>query len=352
MKVAILTFSKEINYGAELQCFALKTMLEKLHHEVSVIDIQLPLVKRSLINRLLHFPEKIYFSIFWNKHIGSFTRKYFTEQEIMEDPPKADVYIVGSDQVWNPEITQRLSPLIYFFNFIKNDSKRVSYAASFGFETWTDEILKPQVRILIQKFSAVSVRENDGINICNETFGVNAVEVCDPTQLLTSADYEKICGPFNESKKSNHILYWKQIRNNHVENEVLDFADSIGKKVLKICDLRLRKRCLNKPFVTIKQWLNVIRYSDFIVTDSFHGLSFCLIFRRPFAIIYDLDTRGNRIKSILNLIGLQDRLVTSVEELRKHLTCIYNKKIDFDLVNAKLNEKKKFSLEFIRSALK
>lgn len=352
MKVAILTFSKEINYGAELQCFALKTMLEKLHHEVSVIDIQLPLVKRSLINRLLHFPEKIYFSIFWNKHIGSFTRKYFTEQEIMEDPPKADVYIVGSDQVWNPEITQRLSPLIYFFNFIKNDSKRVSYAASFGFETWTDEILKPQVNKLLKKFSSVSVRENDGIEICKNTFEINAVEVCDPTQLLVEKDYEVICGHFQKKKMTSNILYWKQIKNKVSEKVLCDFSDRIGVKVLKIGDFKINRRCINKPFLSVKQWLNAIRYSNFIVTDSFHCLSFCILFHRPFIILYDRKNRSNRIKSLLELLGLENRLFFSIEELKKKLPEIYGSTINYESIDMKIKEKKDFSINYLKQAIK
>lgn len=351
MKVALLTFSKEINYGAELQCFALKKTIEKLGHEVVVIDIQLEPLKYSKFNSFIHSPEKFLFASFWNKHIKDYTRKYTCEQDILTDPPQADVYIVGSDQVWNPEITARLAPLVYFFNFVKEEKRRIAYAASFGFDIWHDEILKPEVQKLIQKFAAVSVREKDGIDICRDTFGIDAVNVCDPTQLLTTSDYECICGSFSEKKKTKNILYWKQLRNNQVEDVVCDFADSIKRKVLKMCDLRMSKRCINRPFVSMKNWLNHIRYSDFIISDSFHCLSFCLIFQKPFVIIYDLNTRGNRITGLLNLLGLQNRIVSSADELRKKLPTIFNEEIDYSSVSQILKEKRTFSTNFLTNAL-
>jgi len=351
MKIALLTFSKEINYGAELQCFAMKKVLEKMGHKVEVIDIQLKPLKFSRFNTLIHYPEKVLFSSFWNKYIKDFTRKYTSEQDILTTPPQADVYIVGSDQVWNPEITTRLAPLVYFFNFVKDGKKKIAYAASFGFEHWTDEALKPQVFHLIRQFEAVSVRESEGENICRETFGIDAVTVCDPTQLLEASDYECICGPFVEKKRTTNILYWKQIRNNRVEEAVCDFADSIGRRVLKICDLRMSKRCINRPFVSIKKWLDCIRYSDFIISDSFHCLSFCLIFKRPFVIIYDLKTRGNRIRGLLGLLGLQRRIVSSADELKERLPVIFNEDIDFKTVSQILKEKKIFSMKFISNSL-
>ena len=115
MKVAILTFSKEDNNGANLQCYALMRTLKNLGHEVDILDIQLPMVNYGVINKIIHWPQHLQYVKFRRKFMSCFTESFRTVEELRAHLPQCDLYIVGSDQVWNLNITKRLDPLVYFF---------------------------------------------------------------------------------------------------------------------------------------------------------------------------------------------------------------------------------------------
>ena len=185
MKISILTFSKESNFGANLQCYALCKVLQGMGHQVDIIDIQLPKIKFSWYTTLLQIPQDILFFLFRKKHLNYFTKKYKTADQLQKGQHKSDLYIVGSDQVWNPDITKRLAPLVYFFSFLPDDVRRISYAASFGKESWQSPTLTDKVKMLLHKFNAVGVREQTGVSICKDTFGIDARLVADPTLLLS-----------------------------------------------------------------------------------------------------------------------------------------------------------------------
>ena len=354
MKIGILTFSKEDNFGANLQCFALTKFLQDLGHDVEIIDIQLS--KRRNFKKWLSwllfrkFIADLKFRMFWRNKRYSFTKRYKTPLELKKNPPICDIYIVGSDQVWNPDITQKLDPLVYFFSFLQGKEKRISYAASFGTDVWEHSEIKTAVCTLLQKFSAISVREKEGIDICKRTFNLPAEEVLDPTQIMLN--YDEICGVFDNTKKSKYIMYFKQIHSQKVEKVVNDFAHQrsfttieFKRQKRSICD----KSLLNP---SVSDFLNCIRYANFVVTDSFHCLSFCLIYHIPFVVIYDFKGRSNRITTILSKIGLAHRICWSLEELVQRLPLLYDEYIDFDLVDEKLNQYRKKSRQFLLSALK
>ena len=115
MKISILTFSKESNFGANLQCYALCKTLQNMGHQVDIIDIQLPKKRFSWYSTLLQFPQEFLFFLFRKKYLNFFTKKYKTTAELQNGQHKSDLYIVGSDQVWNPDITKRLNPGIERF---------------------------------------------------------------------------------------------------------------------------------------------------------------------------------------------------------------------------------------------
>lgn len=350
MKISVLTFSKEDNFGANLQCYALLKTLISMGHQVDIIDIQLPPMKMSVISKLMNVWQHFHFFKFRKRFINSyFTFKYNSVSELRKTFPVSDVYIVGSDQVWNPMITRRLDPLVYFFSFLPSDAYRISYAASFGNPVWADEKLIPQVSELIKKFSAIGVREVQGVNICRETFHVSAIEVCDPTLLVT--DYDEICGSYNKDKETDNIIYFKFIRNKNVENVISGYAKMQDKRYIKLLDFHKTKGSVIRPFVSIKRWLEYIRYSNLVITDSFHCLVFCILYHRSFIVLPSVKNRAGRMRNLLDKLNLSERFCKDEVELSEKIKYLADKRIDYDSVQRTIEVMRRESLSFLAEAI-
>lgn len=172
-----------------MQAYALMKYLKNRGAEVEFIDIQLPLSPGlNWHGRVFQFIQNILADKFRKQMHFHFTRRYLDGADLKNDPPKADVYVVGSDQVWNPSITKNLGALTYFFDFLPLQAKRVSYAASIGDAIWKYGELSPCIKEELKKFAAISVREDSAREICKRNFDTKAEVVLDPTLLLTHSD--------------------------------------------------------------------------------------------------------------------------------------------------------------------
>ncbi len=348
MKISILTFSKETNFGANLQCYALCKTLQDMGHDVKIIDIQLPERKASCISRIIRLPEKFFFNSFRKKHLDIFTRKYTSVNDLKCNPPKSDLFIVGSDQVWSPQLTKRLDPLVYFFSFLPDDARRISYAASFGTEVWNNQELTEEVKRLLQKFDVVSVREESGVKICRDVFGVEAIKVIDPTLLLPS--YDNLCGTYDGRKETNHLVYFPFLRDDKEQAILADFAKSHGLKAVLLLSFRRSPGFTRKMFVPLRQWLNSIRYARLVVSHSFHCMVFCILFHRHFITI-PINGRGTRQRNLLTMLGMEDHICEDTDKLSDCLEKIYAKKIDYMRVDGKIKVIREHSLDFLRSSI-
>lgn len=350
MKISILTFSKEDNFGANLQCYALLKTLINMGHSVDIIDIQLPPLQSGLLSQFLRIYQHYKFKAFRKEFVDSyFTSSFRTVDELKKNPPQSDVYIVGSDQVWNPHITKRLDPLIYFFSFLPTSAVRIAYAASFGIPSWTDKQLLPEVTKLIKKFSAISVREEQGITICKNTFKIEATEVCDPTLLLPH--YDEICGLYDASKETNEIIYYKFVRNKNIETIIAHHASKVGSKYVKLLDFHKTSGSTIRPYVTIKEWLDSIRYSKLVITDSFHCMVFSILFHRPFIVMPSMKNRANRMQNLLHKLNLSEHFCIDESELSDKIKDLANKTIDYTPIDSTIREWRNHSLLFLKNAL-
>ena len=348
MKIGILTFSKENNYGANLQCYALSTILRQWGHEVAVIDIQLhhPL---SLKGKAVSMIQTFFFECFRKKHLNFFTNRYNSPEELVDNPPSADFFIVGSDQVWNYEITSKLDPKIYFFSFLPKGTPRISYAASFGFDKWELEEVEVY-RQLLKQFNAISVRERSGITICKDTFGLDATEVLDPTLLLES--YDEICGTYNEKRQTNNLVCFRLYQNKDKLKALRAVSRSHQWDLVSLFDTSFKKDFKIVPFLTVKQWLNHIRYAKFVVTSSFHCMVFCIVFRKPFVVISSRNVKRNERKiNLLSNLGLLDRFCSDDSQLENKISQLFGQKIDYDIVFEKLSVLRSSSLVFLKNSL-
>lgn len=349
MKVSILTFSKEYNYGANLQCYALSKVIESFGHHVELIDAQLKPLPASLITRLLRYPTERAFKNFWTTNLPSFTRKYNSLSELMSNPPKSDALIVGSDQVWNPDVTNRLDPMVYFFPYACEGQRRISYAASIGSSVWKHPELVSHIEKELKKFDAISVREDEAVELCKTTFGVDASVVLDPTLLL--GKYDDICGSFDAARMTNELVLFKFVKDKDCDNACLSFARRHTLKPVHLTNRRMVKGFTYRPNASISQWLNTIRYADFVVADSFHCMVFCILFHKQFAILPSFKGRSGRMESLLRQLNLSDRFCHDVSDFNNRSTELYNSQIDYNLVETKINELRSQSLDFLKRAL-
>lgn len=348
MKIALITIWREKNYGAELQAYATIKVLQELGHEVKMIDIRLSDYPRlnwkgrtaSLISQLGPAHKK--FCDFWKKNIPV-TRRYKKIEYLMKNPPEADVYLVGSDQVWNPEVTGDLS-MLYFLNFGSADIKRVSYASSFGTDCWRFPEIKNEVRTLLDRFSCVTCRESSGVRILEEEFGIKACHVLDPTLLIDS--YKELVGETNGQRT---LLYYPLGDDPELELYSLSLAKELG---LEAKNGNRRTKLLgkiewNRPDIT--EWVRNIAEAEFVITRSFHGMVFSIMHERQFAVLADCHGRGTRLKSLLKQLGLEDRFYDSLEDLNSAKPWI--EKIDYTTVTPKLFELRKKSIAILRRSL-
>ena len=346
MKISILTFSKENNNGANLQCYALVETLKSLGHDVDIIDIQLPAVNFGIINKIIHWPQYYNYVKFRKKYLNCFSQQIHSIDDLKKETFNSDLFIVGSDQVWNPDITKRLDSLVYFFNFLPESARRMSYAASFGVNEWKWDYLTDDVQTLLRKFEYISVREAEGVELCKKTFGLEVSEVCDPTFLLHS--YDKICGQYNPNKESNELVYFKFTRNRQVENFLLNQSKLQRMKLVKLGDFHPQKGCIYRPYYSIKKWLNSIRYAKLIVTDSFHCKAFCVLFNKQFIAMPSSISRSSRIINLLRNLGLSDRFCIDFQELQKKYDSLYATTIDYRRINPLVDKLKNQGLCFLK----
>lgn len=346
MKIALLTIWHCYNYGAELQTYATVRALRELGHEVEVIDYRLNEKKKynSFIKNLSLFlhdlaPVKLKFKHFWKKYIPS-TKYYGSIHELVENPPQADLYLVGSDQVWNPQITGDKAT-VYFLTFVPQDKKCASYASSIGTEEWYgNNELTEIAKKSLSRFFGISCREEQGCKIIKKVFERETTAVLDPT-LLHRAYPELI-----KKVRTKRTLAYYQLSNspvlmNFAKKKALDFGLTfvdVNKQTYLTSTFGWNRR-------SVQQWIKAIAESSFVITHSFHGVAMCLLHHKQFVVVYENGNRISRIQNILRMLDLEDRLFTSIEDAE--ISDIWNNKIDYKQVDNLLNIKREISWNYL-----
>lgn len=360
MKIGILTFHFALNYGAVLQTFALSRYLKELGHDVFIID-RIPASKTIFheIYSFLHGPLKLFywkkFREFSKAYLQPKTRRYasFSSLSSFQDE-NFDFVIVGSDQVWR----FKMIGFNYFLDFVNgNRTKKISYAASFGKAHWNESTNYTEtIKKMLNDFTAISVRENSGVTICKNIFGVDAACVLDPTLLVTGDFYENQLLN-NYPKKSNEKIVSYFLGSNPKRDlvpcanlaklmgllyEDLWFIESQNYSLLNIHKMH------NYTHVRVEYWLNEIRNAKYIITNSFHATVFAILFRKQFVVI-DLPGGGtSRIEHLTKILNLEDRFISSIDDLSIDLL---NKSIDYNAVETNLNIYRKESHDFLVKSL-
>lgn len=345
MKISLLTYHISSNYGAIMQTYSLCEYLRGIGKEVEIIDIRQPEETIGIIPKLIK-PIVFYFRM--NKIIKNLypplSKRYKSLDQLRKDPPKADVFMVGSDQVWNPNISKNLQ-MAYFLNFGSSKVKRISYASSFGISNWPQSNDTKLISMCLKQFSSLSVREEEGKILCEKVFGCTPEVVADPTFLLDN--YDNLVGKI---KERNEIVCYKLLKNK-------DFFDNIGylgeKLGLPIALLNHNYKVKGLKYCcppSLKKWLRRLASAKFIVTDSFHGIAFSLIFNKQFIVIKKDDGKDSRLINILRSVGLSNRMYDSLESLKENSDWLRNP-IDYSNVNIRVQSLRKLSRDFLEKAL-
>lgn len=347
MKAIILTFSKEDNRGANLQAYALSSYLKKKGFSVDFLDIQLPGKKINFKGRILQNVNKYLAGRFRKKNEFTFTKKYYTLDELKLNPPKADLYIVGSDQVWNTEITNSLDPRIYFLTFLPDRVRKIAYAASFGRNKWAITAFDSEIKQSLHTFHAISVREDSGIVICNEKFDIDNVEcVLDPTLLLDDKSLESLLP--NNRLVRNQIFGYYLYRNESIHNMSIRISEIRHLPFEKTFKAKGAFRFFH--FYGIKTWIKKICQAEFVITNSFHCMVFCILLRKSFVVLPTFPGREIRMLSLLRKIGLGERYFNNIEDIEKRQLVLFEK-IDYDLVFKLLEKYRSSSIQFLQKAI-
>lgn len=385
MRIGIVTYwSSSDNYGQQLQCFALQKYLIGLGHDTYLIKYMptshIPLwrrIARSIKYRLLVSSEQKEkdkklklicernnllncrrgFKEFRDKYIKSTEIVYRNIKELRNNPPNADIYICGSDQVWNNSLKDP-DTAGWFLDFGKPTVKRVSYAASIGRDIDSSEINR--FTKYLMNFNAISVREQKAYALCHQLGFDKSIIAIDPTLLLNSSAYDSIEIDSNGIDVAGEPYVFIYTLNIRTAEEIYwdDFQKIIAKNGLQIRSVsssgylpaqELLPGIQNEQ-ATIPEWLSLIKHSEYVITTSFHGVVFCLLYHKPFyAVLLNNEySKGNdRIVSLLKSVGLNNRIVSSDSDINS----VKVDNISWEDVDAKLSELRKKSIDFLNREL-
>lgn len=341
MKIGILTFHYVHNYGAVLQAYALKAFLTNCGHDAYVIDYQCDAVKNqypqnmySLIHKKWFFqPNK------WNalkedlKRINASNSQWtkrtavfetFIEEYLCTNPApwqerlrNSDLLLFGSDQIWEKNLTGGVYDDIYIGKFQTN-AKKVSYAAScYKVDREVDRTLMEALK----SFDALSVREDKLADVLTAAMNCRVACVCDPVFLLDKSNYESIA----VCEEKGYILIYSVVNNEQL-NQIAESFRNTGKRVIEIASYRTNKNDLKRMDYSPVQFLGLVQNADYVVTNSFHGTAFSIIFEKQFSIIGG----GIRIKNLLQKSGLESRGINAPKKIKEQL----EQKVEYGYLNS------------------
>ena len=365
-KAALITCHNIKNYGSVFQTYATTKIFEKSGYDVTVIDYQRPgtnnkgfrkkileeshLAKKPIIG--LFFPlilspsfskmEKV-FSDFLKKKVKLTRTTYLSEAELEQDCPEADLYISGSDQIWNSDINGRIERP-YYLSFVPDNKSKISFASSFG-KTELKESEKEENRLLLKRYNWLSTREQSGVEIIMN-LGLEANSILDPTFWLSTKEWDEI----EEQVKTpeHYILVYQLHQNREMDHYVKTLENRYGMPCLRIDFYYHYMIKAGKHIVcpTPGQVISLIKKADYVISDSFHMTAFSIIYNKLFVSIFSANSFNDRIANILRFFGLESRILESYDDYDR-----LKMNIDYDGINSKLNEKKKDMQELLSEKL-
>jgi hypothetical protein len=365
MKISVITRHAISNYGSILQTYAMQKVLQDMGHEVEIVDyirndedyyeITKVLIRKSEKWNKNFLTRAVYHAIqspeyfIMGKKFKKFRRQYLnlsarynSLEELTEKKPVADLYCTGSDQVWGP-IGDELYDPAYFLAYTDSDDFRFSYAGSFG-KTALNEEAKMAYKYYLNRYYKIAVREKSAIEIISSMGISGAEQVLDPTLLLSSKEWSMLIK--NEINK-DYVLIYQLHSNSQMDSYAKEFAKKTGLPLIRIT-LAMHQIARGGKLVLLPElgtFLSYIKNAKYMITDSFHGTIFSIIFGTQFIDVLPGETQ-TRNQSILELMGLTDRMLTDYSDFS-----FIDKKINYLRCNKILDDNKKSSVEYLKSTI-
>jgi len=368
-RVAIFTFHFSDNVGALLQTYGLANFLRSRGVDAHVVDYHpahvedggafLPPVSKQniradiiiayqkmtkFINATFGNKEQVLKSAsFRENHLFVSETPYSTLQQLLQSPPEEPVYICGSDQIWNPSPQFGVDPA-YFLSFGDEAKTRISYAASFGKDS-LEPRFSHEVGSYIDKFNAVSIREETGVNIVKQVSSKPVHWLPDPTLLIENYD-----NVIHRPSESRPYIFSYVLRSG---KDIVELQRYLAEKynlgvVTPHNPMRRWKTYGKTIFPGPQEWLGYLHDARYVITNSFHGTVFSVLFNKPFVSVGLSGKKSGlnaRARSFLGKVGLQDRLL--VDPDRESLDALLNKEIDWSEVNSKVAAWRKEGQDFL-----
>lgn len=375
-KTGTMTFCTDTSsHGANLQAYALQRTLLKMGHENDIIHYTRSAnvidSRRSVVSLAKH---KVWKSIsgflptarekarrteeFRARHLLFSTKKYSDDRTLWSSPPEYDAYITGSDQVWNPRyVREEATDSPWFLGFTPTGRKRISYGASFGISRLPREE-EERYRRWLNEMDHISTREFEGQEIIRHLTGRDAELLVDPTLLLSAEEWSELAVPF--ASRRPYVLCYYMPGYEKVTRTISSMAQRLSAMTgWEIVTVGLKDYWMLNPFVHgvfdagPLELLGLIQGASFVLTNSFHGTAFSIIFRKPFAVPIDMHlspekAMSSRITTLLSLLKLGDRAVEAGKtRVRDSLL-----DIDYQYADSALKSEKEKSTSFLARALK
>jgi len=360
MKIGILTFHDVENYGSQLQAYALKETIKSMGHDAQIVNYKQPYIVsrnkgciyfdtanvKSFIGSLIYNIGDARNRWIKTRKFKQFRTDYLDLTEEYTSSPQIkgkDAYIVGSDVVWSSLNTR--FDTTYFLDFCTHGERKISYAASIGKEKITEEEAA-FLRDNINNIDHISVREKSAVDILKSFTDKDITQVLDPTLLADAGIWDKLIIPQNHMEP--YLLLYRVTS----KKNVFQVADYVAQKLqLKVLYINNTIKRVPYRFKKVKrvgplEFLTLFKNASFIVTNSFHGTAFSLIFRKNFITVPTIKS-VTRMQDLLTLLKLDDRLIENPAEIRE----TYPYEIDYTVPAEILARERARSLTFLKNAI-
>ena len=368
MKVSIITRHAIPNYGSVLQSYASVKMFENLGYDAEILNYvrydergkesvitNCPIGKTGFKNKLkriayfcLQYPNALKmnktFEKFQKQYLRLSNNTYGSIDELKKDLPDSDVFVTGSDQVWGKIGSSEYDPA-YFLNFVPANKHKIAYSSSFG-KTDLKEVLIKELDGLLESYNSILVREKSAVEIIEKYTKQSAKHILDPTLMLSQDKWNELCEPTG-IEGTDYIFVYQLHHNKEMENYVTRIQKETGLPVYRVHPSIFYSlkpgQFIHLP--TPGQFLSYIKNAKYMITDSFHGTVFSIIFNNQFIDIIP-ELTGTRIYSLLDMIGQSDRILKDMNDFSW-----IDKTIDYNVVNSIIEEKKKETFDTLIQSL-
>ena len=366
-KVGVLTMHRVLNYGSALQTYATQCVIERMGYNCEIIDYKYPnkfQFERGEPYSPLSLKSRIAKAFWLNKRWRKFNRfesfykrylhlsRFYEDQNsIRENPPAYDIYLTGSDQVWNPRFTK--GDTIFLLDFVIG-GKKISYASSFACSKLEKQFVD-KYKPLLQGYSNISVREDGGKKVIKDLLDIDVPVVLDPTLLLSADDWSRLLGQehSHKYKKRKYILVYMLDYafdpTSIIYNVIQKLQNDTSFEIISIGNLDKKlANCKTIDEASPLEFVQLFKYAACVVTSSFHGTAFAVNFGNPLFSIANVNTnKDDRQVSLLKLLGLSNCIITQDTDIN-NIELVKNKTVE---AAQKLAFQRSKSLDYLENAL-